>query len=432
MKIKADYIIVGSGAGGASVARELARAGKNVLVLEKGKFATNIGTQVGALKFYDHFALRSSIEGFIVYSAIMGGGSTVICCGNGMPVLSKELEAFGIDLSEEFKETENELEIRPLPEELIGEGSQLIMRTGNKIGLEMIPMPKFVDFSKCDSCGKCVLGCIRGAKWTAVKYLQEMQQHGGRILYGVDVKKIIVKKGRAVSLIAKKGMKKIILDANYIVLAAGGLATPAILKRSGLKDAGNKLFVDFFNVTFGTLKDVSVNLYKEPTMAVVSTKYLQDKGFLVSPFLFPPLIMPWIMPLFKLGKLFNYRNLLGIMTKIKDDNEGKVLSNGRFYKKPTKEDIIRLNEGEEIATQILREAGVKEKDIFTSKSCGAHPGGTAAIGDVVDSDLMTEIANLFVCDASVLPVSSGAPPIVTIVSLGKRLGKYLSRDQMKR
>jgi choline dehydrogenase-like flavoprotein len=44
---------------------------------------------------------------------------------------------------------------------------------------------------------------------------------------------------------------------------------------------------------------------------------------------------------------------------------------------------------------------------------------------VVDSNLETEIPNLFVCDASVLPISPGKPPILTILALSKRLADYL-------
>ena len=57
---------------------------------------------------------------------------------------------------------------------------------------------------------------------------------------------------------------------------------------------------------------------------------------------------------------------------------------------------------------------------------GAHPGGTAAVGVVVDSNLQTKIDNLFVCDASVLPTAPGLPPILTIVALSKRLAKLLT------
>jgi choline dehydrogenase-like flavoprotein len=85
-----------------------------------------------------------------------------------------------------------------------------------------------------------------------------------------------------------------------------------------------------------------------------------------------------------------------------------------------------LNKGAEISKEILLKAGVDSKSIFSTKIAGAHPGGTAAIGEIVDNKLQTEVNNLFVCDGSVLPTSPGAPPILTIIALAKRLAKSLS------
>jgi choline dehydrogenase-like flavoprotein len=56
---------------------------------------------------------------------------------------------------------------------------------------------------------------------------------------------------------------------------------------------------------------------------------------------------------------------------------------------------------------------------------GLHPGGTAAIGKVVNKDSQTEVDGLFACDASVPPVTPGLPPILTIVALAKRLAGVL-------
>jgi len=85
-----------------------------------------------------------------------------------------------------------------------------------------------------------------------------------------------------------------------------------------------------------------------------------------------------------------------------------------------------LNEGSSIATEILERAGVRASAITTTKPAGAHPGGTAAVGKVVDTNLQTDIDGLFVCDASVLPQAPGLPPIVTIVALAKRLAKTIA------
>ena len=80
-----------------------------------------------------------------------------------------------------------------------------------------------------------------------------------------------------------------------------------------------------------------------------------------------------------------------------------------------------LARGREIATRILVRAGCDPDTILTSPPRGAHPGGTVRIGDVLDPDLQTEIAGLYVCDSSVIPEPMGLPPALTIIGLAKRL-----------
>ena len=429
MRVRADVAIVGSGAGGATLAKELARGGKKVLILERGKFVRNIGTfRTAAMDMYDHCALRTSKEGVTIYRALMVGGTTVISCGNGLRVLEPELAELGIRMEKEFEETERELKIQKLREDLIGPGSRLIMDAANRLGHDMEAMPKYVDPDKCNSCGKCILGCSRGAKWSSSRFVGDARKNGATLFTDTDVRSIVIHKGRAVGLVARKENKTLKIFADKIVVSAGGLGTPVILRRSGILEAGNKLFADMFNVTYGIIRDDGINLWKEPTMAVVSTKYYKDKGFILSPFIDIPLVLRWVMSKRKQLRGFRYENLIGIMAKTRDDSSGKVTEDEKFEKILTGPDKRRLEEGAKISEKILREAGVRKKDVIFTKPRGAHPGGSAAIGEVVDKDLMTRIKDLYICDASVLPVSPGAPPIVTIVALAKRLSKHLLRD----
>jgi len=71
------------------------------------------------------------------------------------------------------------------------------------------------------------------------------------------------------------------------------------------------------------------------------------------------------------------------------------------------------------------QAGVNLKLLYKTEVRAGHPGGTAGIGRVVNADQETEISRLFVSDASVLPRSPGAPPVLTIVALSKRFSKKL-------
>jgi len=434
MKLKTDIVIVGSGAGGATLAKELAGHGKRVLVLERGRNPKpqDIGTLRSAvLDFYDKCALRTSKEGLIIYRALMTGGTTVVSCGTGVRILEEELRQLGVDLTEEFDDTEKELRISRLPDRLIGKGSKLIVNSANRLGLEMEPMLKFINPDRCNSCGQCVLGCRTGAKWSAIDFVKKARARGAKLINRMDVRSVVIRNDKVVGLVAKGPKGNVRVFARVVILAAGGIGSPVILKRSGFDRAGRKLFADIFNVTYGILKDKNVNLWREPAMAVVSMKFMKEKGFLISPFIDVPLVLRWVMSKRKQAKGFKYADLLGIMAKTKDDDVGRVTKDERFEKSPTSNDMKRLNEGARISAEILRESGVKKKDIIFTKPRAAHPGGSAAIGDVVDRDLRTKVDGLYVCDASVLPESAGAPPIVTIISLAKRLAKHLRENDFR-
>ena len=121
-------------------------------------------------------------------------------------------------------------------------------------------------------------------------------------------------------------------------------------------------------------------------------------------------------------------DILSIMVKTPDECQGYIDSEGKVVKINTITDIRYLAEGTAVAGFILKEAGVDPKTIASTVYRGAHPGGTAAIGEVVDKNLKTDIDGLYVCDASVIPQSPGKPPILTILALSKRLADYLKGE----
>lgn len=211
--------------------------------------------------------------------------------------------------------------------------------------------------------------------------------------------------------------------SGVVVLAAGGLGTPVILQQSGIQEAGRGLFIDLLVNTYGVTK--GLNQMHEPSMALVDHEFHQAKGFILSPYV-NLTRMVRSMESGASGLALPTRKLTGIMTKIVDEPAGRVYADGTVSKPVTERDRTRLQEGSSIATEILVRAGASRKSIVVSNPQGAHPGGTAAIGNVVDKDLQTKVDNLFVCDASALPVSPGLPPILTIVALAKRLAKTLA------
>ena len=102
--------------------------------------------------------------------------------------------------------------------------------------------------------------------------------------------------------------------------------------------------------------------------------------------------------------------------------------NGQIEKTLTKIDIDLIKEGYDKAVKILLRLGVDPQSIVATSLKGAHPGGTAAVGEVVGNNFESEIKGLYVCDASVIPEAPGRPPILTIVAIAKKVAKILNQS----
>jgi len=427
-EIWTDIVIVGSGAGGATLAKELSKKGKKVLVLEKGRSVKKIGSEKAIFDFFtkDRQGIwNKSKEGVIAYRTMLLGGTTVFSCGNGVRSLEKEFREMGIDLSKEFEETEREMGVKPLDNKLIGKGTRRIMDAAGELGFKMKPMPKFINSEKCVSCGNCTLGCRVGAKWTPLEYLEQAENNGATILPNVTVKEVLISDGRTKGVRGVVPRGEITVFAKIVILAAGGIGTPIILQNSGIKEAGNGYFVDLFNVTYGTTKE-TINFQKEVTMGAVNHEHYESDGFILSPFIDPRLSFVAGISSSRVRDAFRRKRMLGIMVKINDEAKGKVNKDGTVKKTVTPSDLDKLEKGASISKAILKKAGIDPKSIVTTRPRGAHPGGTAAIGSVVDKNQETRIKGLFVSDASVLPIAPGLPPIVTIIALSKRLANRIS------
>ncbi|HIH36072.1 MAG TPA: ferredoxin, partial [Methanosphaera sp.] len=119
-------------------------------------------------------------------------------------------------------------------------------------------------------------------------------------------------------------------------------------------------------------------------------------------------------------------DIISFMIKIPDNLKGHVYLN-EVEKGIDFEDASLLARGAAIAGNILVKAGADIESISSTHVRGAHLIASARIGDVVDSNLETEIKNLYVADGSVLPKAPGLPPIYTILALSRRLGQYLDK-----
>ncbi|MCL5735607.1 MAG: GMC family oxidoreductase N-terminal domain-containing protein [Actinobacteria bacterium] len=421
-RLSTRTVVVGSGPGGATVARGLAKRGEDVLVLERGAYHRRIGTWPTMFRMMDRMGMLTSEEGTMMVRLLTVGGSTVTFCGVALPPPAWLKERHGIDLSAFVTETQDELDLAPLPERLLGEGALRIQDAARKEGFAWNPLPKFIDPSLCDlSCPKCMIGCVKGAKWTARKYVDEAVGAHARLVTQARVDEVLYDGGRVTGVRGTSSSGAFVVEAERVVLAAGGIGTAVILKASGFADAGRGFFIDPLQLTTaispwqGSSHDIPMTC---------GTTDLADEGIIMT-----DVIDPW--PLYMFGLVMGgprnpkyfvrYPRTLSIMTKSRDPLTGSISADGRVSKPFGEQEQAMLRRGSEIAQRILRRAGCHMSTVMHAAPRGAHPGGTVRIGEMLDNDLQTSVAGLYVCDASVLPEPCGWPPVLTIISLGKRL-----------
>ena len=214
--------------------------------------------------------------------------------------------------------------------------------------------------------------------------------------------------------------------AKTVIVAAGGIGTPVVLRKSGIKNAGYNYFFDPLITVCGKVKDVRKRKDEIPMTAGC---VMRDEGIVMTD-MAEPFILDQVFTAsaFRFWRLFETRKTLRIMIKIRDDLAGYLTDRGGVRKKLTPADKEKLRKGYDMAKNILLNAGAK--GIYKTWKLAAHPGGTVRVGHMLDSNLKVKgYENLYVCDCSVIPEPCGLPPVLTLVCLGKRLAKHLAAEK---
>lgn len=419
-----DTVVVGSGPGGATVARELARHGERVLILERGPNRPITGTfrQASRELMSPGSSMLFTPELCALVRGITAGGSSVYYYATAFDPPHDMLRSHGVDITAEVQEVKAELPYAPLADDLIGPCAHRIMDAALQLGYDWRPLPKLVFQPRCrPGCDRCTFGCPHGAKWTARELLEQAVADGAVLVEHARVLRVLVEDGVATGVEAAVGGRRQRFRAERVVLAAGGIGSPVILRASGIAHGGNDFFFDPLTAVMGTVDELRV----DGEFPMAAGVHMADEGYVLTDMVWPlPLYLGHSAAVGRLHRLFSRSHTLPIMVKIKDRLGGHLTDTGGVRKRLTADDRQTLARGQTAARRILEKAGAR--GIFSFRCTAAHPGGTAKIGDVVDADLATEIPGLWVCDCSVIPEAWGLPPTLTILALGKRLATHLA------
>ena len=426
-----DVIVAGTGPGGATVAREMAKAGKSVLMLERGDYP-NLRGVFWQYALYQCFPFKSMLFTSELVSMVRGlvtGGSSVFYYGTCFDIPFKMLQSYGIDVSREAEEIKQDVPVGPLSDEVMGAKAKLIMNTARELGYDWKKLNKFVYQDrwnrKTQKFGNFYYGDPNDVKWSARIFVDDAVKHGSELVNNAPVKEVIVESGRAVGVRYMHGGTLREAFAENVVVSAGGIGSPMILRQSGIKEAGYDFFFDPLISVAGYIKGVT----DENEIPMSAGLHFPDEGYVMTDMALPKMLNTiFAFSGFRPHRCFSHKNVVRIMVKVRDDLGGLLTNREGIRKRLTKADREKLRKGYEHARKILKHAGAT--GIHKTWILAAHPGGTVKIGELLDSDLQSKhYGHLYVCDCSVIPDAWGLPPTYTILCLSKRLSKHLIKDK---
>ncbi|MCL4433779.1 MAG: GMC family oxidoreductase [Actinobacteria bacterium] len=477
-----DAVVIGSGAGGAMAAMELAGAGMSVAILEEGRRWTV--EEFRTIHPLDRFAGLYRDGGSTV---ALGqppvvlpigravGGTTVVnsgtCYKTPKEVLLDWRDEAGFSLADpdslmpELDRVWELIQVGPVPLDVMGINGRTIMSGAEKLGWSTGPLDR--NAPGCGGTCQCAIGCPKNAKFGVhMNALPRACESGARIISEARVSRIMVENGRAAGVLAYRsdGSAFKVL-APRVIVAAGTTESPLLLRRSGL----GKHHMIGMNMAIHPAIGVA-GRFEEPVVAwhgVLQSAYVDqlhaEHGVLLEATSTPPGMGSMILPGFgsKLVTELEQADHLGTLGgMVADLSVGRVIgrNRGTMIYNLSKRDGRRLLEAIRGAGKVLLAAGAmeiltgipgqppvrseQELDDTISRSdpkslhpAAFHPVGTVAAGSdpgrfpVEPTGSLRGTSGVWVADGSLMPTCPGVNPQVTIMALSLAVAKSIINQQ---
>ncbi|HJQ82912.1 MAG TPA: GMC family oxidoreductase [Candidatus Binatia bacterium] len=482
----ADVVVVGSGAGGAVVARELAARKRDVVLVEEGGFFTGKDFTGEPRRMIDLLYRNRGLTGAFGRPTIpipLGrcvGGTTTINSGTCYRapdwVLDEWAERFGArgveatSLAPYFERVEQAIGVRPVPDEIYGRNSRLFERGAAALGYAGARIPR--NERGCLGTGVCAFGCPQDAKQAMhVSYVPRALADGARLFTRCRVGRILVSDGKAIGIVGRfvdaddrETGRELRILARQVAIACGALLTPALLERSAVPDPsglrGRNLHIHPAT-RVGALFPDDVRGWEEVPQAYNVHQFTRDGIFIQGQFVPPAMEAPALPGVGRAHKelMARYARLGSFGALISDESAGRVRAGRGRWPRVTYQlgvaDARRLARAIGLTAEIFFAGGATEvySGIHSRPVLGTidearalqsatfpatdfemmafHPQGTARMGGsaetaVTDPDGRVHgTASLWVSDASLFPSSCKVNPQMTIMALATRVGEAI-------
>ncbi|MDX6696940.1 MAG: hypothetical protein QOE65_337 [Solirubrobacteraceae bacterium] len=477
-RIRVDACVIGSGAGGAVAAKELAEGGMDVAILEEGEWHdtdefTARPREMTQLLYRDAGQVTTLGDPPIILP--MGravGGTTVVnsgtCFRTPPRILARWRADLGLDgLTEDalepfFRRVERILNVSQVPPDLAGPNTAIVRRGAEALGWSGDYL--YRNARGCVGSGVCAFGCPSGAKQhVGITYIPRAWEAGATTYTGARARRIEIAGGRARAVVASTaGGGALHVACEHVVVACGAVHTPVLLRRQAIPNASGRLGR---NLAIHPATGVRAFMDEDVEMwrGVPQSYYVDEfagEGLMLEGAAGPPdyiaMAMPGRGPEHR-ARMDRYRRLSTFGVMVSDSSRGEVRDVAgapRIRYDLDATDTARFKRGLELLAELyfaagarevlvpargvpplrdgdlrpLRDAHVRPRDL---ELMAFHPLGTAAMGadpraSVVDPDGQVHgVAGLHVADAAAVPSSLGVNPQITIMTLATRLAFHL-------
>jgi choline dehydrogenase-like flavoprotein len=474
--LECDAVVVGTGAGGAVVASELARQGVAVLMLEEGSYHGRADFDGRGIENIRRFYRGKGTMGTVGNTFIplpMGrlvGGSTAIntgtCWRTPAWVLDRWAREEGlVELSPDrmdpyFEWVERELQVAPSGAKILGGVARVVARGCDALGYSHGALMR--NAPECDGAGVCDYGCPTGAKRSMdVSYVPRALTRGAQLVTGVRAERVLREGGRVTGIegVAVATGKRVRVRARATVIAGGTIMSPMLLGRDegarGLRWLGRNLSIHPAT-TVSALFDEEIRGFASVPQGYCVDEFRREGVLLMGAS--APIDMGANLFAFTGRKLVEvmdaYDRIASFGVMVDDETRGRVVA-GRGGKplilyRLGRVERERLVRGAAIMTRIFLAAGAREvypavhghrivrdtaglKRLESSLPAPSdwllsafHPLGTCRMATSPDRGVVSTdhevfgCPGLYVADGSIVPSSVGVNPQETIMALATR------------